>query len=80
MIDDAGRLRLLDAFNRHDLDGIMSPFAADSVCEPPRGPDPRRRRFEGKEAVQEGLGMRFAGIPDVRRSTDSYDQVGCGYR
>src|SRR5215471_10705105 len=57
--------RMLDAFNEHDLDTIMSLFADDCVFDSPRGPEPWGRRFEGKEAVREGLGARFTGIPDV---------------
>jgi hypothetical protein len=30
---------VLDAFNRHDLDAIMSHFGDDCVFEAPRGPD-----------------------------------------
>lgn len=30
----------LDAFNRHDLDDIMSFFADDCVLYMPRGPEP----------------------------------------
>ena len=37
----------------------------DCVFESPRGPDPWGRRFEGREAVAEGLAARFTGIPDV---------------
>ena len=58
--------RMLDAFNRHDLDGIMGLFAEDRVFEAPRGPDPWGRRFVGQEEVRAGLGTRFSGIPDVR--------------
>jgi ketosteroid isomerase-like protein len=69
MSNDSTRLdvleRMLDAFNRHDLDAIMSLFASDCVFEAPRGPDPWGRRVEGKEAVAQGLGARFTGIPDV---------------
>ena len=69
MSDDSTRLavlgRMLDGFNRHDLDAIMSLFADDCVFEAPRGPDPWGRRFEGKDAVAAGLGARFTGIPDV---------------
>ena len=69
MSDDATRLgvleQMLDAFNRHDLDTIMSLFADDCVFESPRGPDPWGRRFVGKAEVRTGLGMRFEGIPDV---------------
>jgi hypothetical protein len=31
--------QVLRAFNRHDLDAIMSHFADDCVFESPRGPD-----------------------------------------
>ena len=49
-----GKLKeVLDGFNRHDLDGIMSFFADDAVLDSPRGPHPWGTRFEGKEAVRE---------------------------
>ena len=57
--------RMLDAFNRHDLDAIMSLFADDCVFESPRGPDSWGRRFVGAQQVRDGLGARFTGIPDV---------------
>jgi ketosteroid isomerase-like protein len=57
--------RMLDAFNAHDLDAIMSLFAEDCVFESPRGPDAWGRRFEGQAAVRERLGARFTTIPDV---------------
>ena len=57
--------RMLDGFNRHDLDAIMSLFADDCVFESPRGPDPWGTRFVGETEVREGLGGRFRGIPDV---------------
>jgi ketosteroid isomerase-like protein len=63
---------VLDAFNRHDLDGIMSFFADDCVFDAPRGPDPWGRRFEGRAEVREGLGARFKGIPDVHYGDDSH--------
>jgi steroid delta-isomerase-like uncharacterized protein len=68
-----GDLReVLDAFNRHDLDGIVAFFADDAVFESPRGPDPWGTRFEGKEAVREGLAARFEGIPDVHYGQDRH--------
>ena len=57
--------RLVDAFNAHDLDAIMSHFAEDCVFESPRGPDAWGRRFEGLEEVRRGLAARFETIPDV---------------
>jgi hypothetical protein len=70
--------RVLEAFNRHDLDAIMSHFADDCVLETPRGPDPWGRRFSGKDEVRRGLAARFEGIPDVHYSDD--DHFACGTR
>jgi ketosteroid isomerase-like protein len=68
-----GHLReVLETFNRHDLDGILAFFANDAVFESPRGPHPWGTRFEGKEAVREGLAARFAGIPDVHYGGDRH--------
>lgn len=64
--------RVLDAFNRHDLDGIMAYFADDAVFESPRGPDAWGTRFVGKAAVREGLAQRFSGIPDVHYGEDRH--------
>ena len=63
---------VLAAFNRHDLDAIMAPFAEECVFESPRGPDPWGRRFVGKEEVRRGLAARFEGIPDVRYGEDDH--------
>lgn len=63
---------IADAFNRHDLDAIMEFFADDAVFETPRGPEPWGRRFEGKEAVRDGLAARFSGIPDVHYGDDEH--------
>ena len=63
---------VLNAFNRHDLDAIMANFADDAVFEAPRGADPWGTRFEGKDAVREGLALRFSGIPDVHYGDDRH--------
>ena len=63
---------VLDAFNRHDLDAIMSHFAEDCVFESPRGPDAWGRRFVGKDEVRRGLAARFEGIPDVQYGDDEH--------
>jgi len=62
----------LEAFNRHDLDTIMTFFAEDCRFDLPRGPDPWGRRFEGKAAVREGLATRFQGLPDVHYGEDRH--------
>ncbi len=64
--------RILEAFNRHDLDAIMEYFADDSVMDLPRGPDPWGRRYVGKAQVREGLAGRFSGIPDVHYGEDEH--------
>ncbi|HEX6818775.1 MAG TPA: nuclear transport factor 2 family protein [Ktedonobacterales bacterium] len=64
--------KVLDAFNRHDLDEIMSYFAEDCVFESPRGSDPWGRRYTGQVQVREGLSGRFAGIPDVHYGDDRH--------
>jgi steroid delta-isomerase-like uncharacterized protein len=56
---------LCEAFNAHDLDRIMTFFADDCVLEMPRGPHPWGARFEGRQAVRQGLASRFDGLPDV---------------
>jgi ketosteroid isomerase-like protein len=61
--------QVLDAFNRHDLDGIMEYFSDDCSFDFPRGPEPYGQRFAGKAQVREGLASRFKGIPDVHYGT-----------
>ena len=64
--------RVVDAFNAHDLDAVMSFFTDDPVLELPRGPHPWGQRFEGEEEVRAGLASRFAGIPDVHWGDDRH--------
>jgi ketosteroid isomerase-like protein len=68
--------QITDAFNRRDLDAIMSFFTDDAVFLSPRGPEPVGRRFEGKDAVREGLAARFSGIPDVHYGDDDHFAAG----
>jgi steroid delta-isomerase-like uncharacterized protein len=56
---------LLDAFNAHDVDAIMSFFSDDCVFDTPRGPAPGGLRLVGKEQVRKGFQARFDGIPDI---------------
>ena len=56
-----------DAFNRHDVDGILSYFAEDCEWLMARGPDPwEAKRLHGKPAIAEVLSSRYAAIPDMR--------------
>jgi ketosteroid isomerase-like protein len=63
---------ILDGFNRHDLDALMSFFADNCTFDMPRGPEPWGRRLVGKDKVREGLASRFAGIPDVHYADDRH--------
>lgn len=62
----------LEAFNRHDLDSIMSYFADNCVFYMPRGSGPRGDHYAGKDAVRAGLSKRFEGIPDVHYGDDQH--------
>ncbi|MBC7947348.1 MAG: nuclear transport factor 2 family protein [Chitinophagaceae bacterium] len=64
--------QVLDAFNRHDLDEIMSYFGEDCSFDMPRGPEVWGKRYVGKDQVREGLASRFKGIPDVHYSDDRH--------
>ena len=56
-----------DAFNRHDVDGILSRFAEDCEWIMARGPDaPNGRRLRGKKAIGDVLRARYEVIPDMR--------------
>jgi ketosteroid isomerase-like protein len=61
---------LVEAFNAHDLDRIMSFFAEDAVLEMPRGPNPWGSRHEGAAEVRAALQGRFEGLPDVHYGND----------
>jgi ketosteroid isomerase-like protein len=63
---------LLDAFNAHDLDAIMSFFTDDCVFDTPRGPAPGGHRLVGKQEVRKGFQARFDGIPDIEYTEDRH--------
>jgi ketosteroid isomerase-like protein len=65
-------LELSAAFNAHDLDRIMGHFAEDSSLDMPRGNKPWGTRFTGKDAVRQGLSMRFEATPDVHYGDDRH--------
>ena len=75
-MSDESRLQalreVLEAFNEHDLDAIMSYFAEDCVFESPRGQHPWGTRFAGRDEVRRGLAARFEGIPDVHYSDETH--------
>ncbi len=67
---------LLDAFNAHDVDAIMSFFTEDCVFDMPRGPAPGGLRLVGSEEVRAGIQSRFDGIPDIQYGDDRHWRCG----
>lgn len=56
-----------DAFNRHDVPGILSYFAEDCEWLMARGPDaPEGRRLRGTAAIAAVLSARYQVIPDMQ--------------
>jgi len=66
---DAALLTLLDAFagawNRHDIDALMSMMSDDCVFEASAGPQVQGQRSEGKPAVRLAYAAVFETFPDA---------------
>ena len=66
---DAGSLRLLERFaeawNRHDLDALMSMMTDDGVFEASAGDDVNGQRSEGTQAVRAAYAAVFEAFPDA---------------
>ena len=71
-VTEATLKAFLEAFNRHDVDAILTFFADDGVVDLPRGPDPWGQRLEGTAAIREGIRMRFSGLPDAHYGEDRH--------
>ena len=54
-----------DAFNRHDIDGVMEHFAEDCVFYTLGGPDVFGTKIEGKDAIRAAFSNVWAGMPDA---------------
>ena len=55
-----------DAWNNHDIDGIMKFMTEDCIFETGGGPDRFGTRYEGAEAVRSRFIEVWTDIPDVR--------------
>ena len=58
-----------DAWNRHDVDALMSFMTDDCVFEASAGPDVCGARSEGQEAVRAAYAEVWATFPDAHWST-----------
>lgn len=54
-----------DAWNRHDVDALMSFMAEDCVFEASAGPEVCGTRYAGREAVRAGFEDVWATFPDA---------------
>lgn len=54
-----------DAWNRHDVDALMSFMTEDCVFEASAGPDVCGTRFSGREAVRAGFAEVWSTFPDA---------------
>ena len=57
--------RFADAWNRHDLDALMSMMTDDCVFEASAGPQVDGQRSEGKPAVRAAYAAVFETFPDA---------------
>lgn len=57
---------LFDAFNRHDVDGVMAFFSDGCVFDAVAGPQVHGTRFEGRDAVGAAFAEVWATFPDAR--------------
>ena len=63
-----------DAWNRHDVDAIMSAMTEDCVFEASAGVGVKGTVYDGQRQVRKGVEAVFAQFPDARwsgRSTSS---------
>ena len=54
-----------DAWNRHDIDALMSYMTDDCIFEASAGPDACGTRFEGRDAVRTAFADVWATFPDA---------------
>jgi ketosteroid isomerase-like protein len=66
-----------DAFNRHDVDAVMSLMTDDVIFEN-TAPPPEGERYEGQEAVRAFWATFFAGTPQAQFSAE--DTIAAGDR
>ena len=54
-----------DAFNRHDVEGVMKCFADDCVFYTVGGPEVYGNKVEGAEAIAKAFAAVWAAMPDA---------------
>ncbi|MGY9056978.1 MAG: nuclear transport factor 2 family protein [Alphaproteobacteria bacterium] len=64
------------AFNRHDLDGVMSHMADDCVFLTAAEPEPEGHRIQGQAAVRQSFADAIAQMPDVQWNAPVHSIMG----
>jgi steroid delta-isomerase-like uncharacterized protein len=68
--------RFADAWNRHDLDALMSMMTDDCVFEASAGPEVTGQRNEGRQAVRAAYAAVFETFHDAHWANPRYFVVG----
>jgi steroid delta-isomerase-like uncharacterized protein len=68
--------RFAEAWNRHDVDALMSMMADDCVFEASAGPQVDGQRSEGVQAVRAAYAAVFEAFPDARWANARHFVVG----
>ncbi|WP_404301824.1 nuclear transport factor 2 family protein [Alicycliphilus denitrificans] len=72
IINEATLEEFSAAWNRHDIDAIMSFMSDDCVFETPAGPDACGTRHVGREAVRKAFAAVWDAMPDALWSEGRY--------
>lgn len=67
---------VFDAFNRHDVDGVLEHMTDDVVFETAAGPEAHGARVSGREAVGEAFTKVWTTMPDVQWQNTSHFAAG----
>ncbi len=65
-LDATDLAALFDAFNRHDIDGVMAYFAPDCVFNTIGGTEAWGTRIEGREAIAAAFSGVWGSMADAR--------------
>lgn len=67
---------MFEAFNRHDVDAVLSCMTPDCVFEAAGGPEVHGTRYQGHEDVGKAFAHVWAAMPDARWGETSHFAVG----
>ena len=65
-----------EAWNRHDVDALMSFMSEDCIFESSAGDDACGTRYEGAEAVSKGYAKAWRDFPDARWNDPNHFVIG----